>query len=479
MTRRRTTNPTTRRLAACVVAMLLVACSVGSRRGEPEEVRVHDGRTSFAVDPTTLPFDALAEDRTLTDRWFGILDGAGYRVEVPKDWNGVLVMYAHGYVGEGDQLTVRNSDIRRYLIDHGYAWAASSYSRNFYDVRSGVEDTNALANAFVKIAAANGRPLAAPRRTYITGVSMGGHVAAAAVEDETVATARNVHRYDGAVPMCGVVGDLALYAYFASYQLAAQQLAGLPATSFPTTDWPAVGPRVRDALFASQTAFDRPTAQGRNLKDVVMDLTGGPRPIFEQGFANAGLQNVVWRTFGNNGTSNGILTRSGIDTTGTVYRFDAPAAEVAAFNAAIVRAVPVPDANRRRRDGLRWIPAVNGEFHVPVVTLHTLGDLYVPFHLEQVYRQRADERGSGRWLVQRAIRAPSHCDFTVAERVDAFRAMVAWAEHRTRPAGDDVVTPATIAGPDYGCAFTQDAGGFDDLPAVIAARRSLPRCTAR
>ena len=466
------------RIAGLVVTTMLVACSIGGARHEPEEVRVHDGRRSFAVDAATLPFDALADDATATDRWSGILDGAGYRIEVPQDWNGTLVLYAHG-LGEGNQLTVRNTDIRRYLIDHGYAWAASSYGRNFYDVRSGVEDTNALANAFVRIAAANGRTLAIPRRTYITGVSMGGHIAAAAVEDETVATARNVHRYDGAVPMCGVVGDLALYDYFASYQLAAQQLAGLPATTFPTPDWPAVAPRVRDVLFASQTSFDTPTVQGRKLKDVVMHLTGGPRPVFEQGFANAGLQNVVWRTFGNDGTSNGILTRSGVDTSATVYRYDATADELSAFNAAIVRARRAPDANRKRRDGLRWIPAINGEFHVPVVTLHTLGDLYVPFHLEQVYRRRADGHAGGAWLVQRAIRAPSHCDFTVAERVDAFRAMVDWAERGVKPAGDDVVTPTVVADRDYGCAFTRDAGGPDDPPAVIATRRSLPRCTVR
>ena len=45
-----------------------------------------------------------------------------------------------------------------------------------------------------------------------------------------------------------------------------------------------------------------------------------------------------------------------------------------------------------RRDGLRWIPQVNGIFRIPVVSLHTLGDLYVPFHMQQIFRERAERQ---------------------------------------------------------------------------------------
>ncbi|MFX6023534.1 hypothetical protein ABTF26_21085, partial [Acinetobacter baumannii] len=80
--------------------------------------------------------------------------------------------------------------------------------------------------AFVQIAAQNRRPLAPPSRVYIVGHSMGGHIAAAAVDQETLDTANNTVRYHGAVPMCGVMGDTELFDYFAAYQLAAQQYAG-------------------------------------------------------------------------------------------------------------------------------------------------------------------------------------------------------------------------------------------------------------
>jgi pimeloyl-ACP methyl ester carboxylesterase len=186
-----------------------------------------------------------------TDRWVGVNKGSSYAIEVPKNWNGMLVMYAHGYAGTGASLTAGPPAIRRHLISQGYAWAASSYSKNYYDVRAGVEDTNALALAFNDIAKANGRTLAAPSKTYIIGVSMGGHITAAAVDEENIATARNKVRYNGAVPMCGVLGDTELFDYFTAYQLAAQKEAGIPATSWPVTNWADIQPQVQSKLFAS------------------------------------------------------------------------------------------------------------------------------------------------------------------------------------------------------------------------------------
>ena len=99
------------------------------------------------------------------------------------------------------------SALRAYLIANGFAWAASSYSKNYYDVRVGVEDTNALANEFTKIAAARGRTLAAPTKTYLVGHSMGGHITAAAIETETATYAKNKVNYDGAIAFLKFMTD--------------------------------------------------------------------------------------------------------------------------------------------------------------------------------------------------------------------------------------------------------------------------------
>ena len=465
---------------------LLYGCSgSGSSPPAPEETRAQDSRT-FTIDPSTLPFDALAGSTVETDRWYGILGNAGYRVEVPKTtWNGMLVMYAHGFK-EGGDVSVLDAysmpdGLRRYLLENGYAWAASSYSKNYYDVRAGIEDTNALALAFNNIAEANGRPLTAPTKIYIIGHSMGGHITAAAVEDETYSTANNKVHYNGAVPMCGVVGDTELFNYFTGSQLAAQKVAGFPATSFPSLEYDPNATNIINALFTTFPFPLVPTTLGLTFEGIIMNLTGGTRPMFDQGFTGPLLGVLVWGTFagGGDGTISGILNKNGVDTNAIVYQFDADptlTAEEAAFNASILRVTADPDANRLRRDGLRWIPKVNGNFSVPVVTIHTLGDMFVPFEMEEVYRTRANAGTGDNWLVQRAIRGVSHCDFTVAETVAAVEAMLDWEQHGIKPIGDDVLTAGTIGTANYGCQFTNNTTGIDDSPGIGAVRATLPAC---
>jgi hypothetical protein len=116
---------------------------------------------------------------------------------------------------------------------------------------------------------------------------------------------------------------------------------------------------------------------------------------------------------------------------------------------------------------------VNGEFKVPVVSIHTLGDLFVPFSMQQVYRQRAAAKGNSSWLVQRAIRGASHCDFTVAEQAEAFDDMIKWERDGIKPAGDDVLTAATVASPTYGCTFTRNTRGQDDSATVNQLRPAI------
>ena len=461
------------RLGAISLAALtlLAACGGSDDTPLPEETRPQDARTFTPVVETT--FAALA-GAPATDRWTGVLNGAAYRVEVPTTgWNGKLVMWAHGYAGTGANLTVGTPIMRRYLLANGYAWAASSYSKNYYDVKAGVEDTNALALKFVAIAAEKGRTLAAPSKIFITGISMGGHITAAAIDAEAATYAVNKVKYSGAVPMCGVIGDNELFNYFGGYQVAAMQLAGLAATSFPVANFATLAPQIQAALWTTFPTVSN--AQGDKLKNVVMNLSGGARPFYAEGWANAGNQGNIWASLGGDGTISGILTQNILDTRSLYYKVDASSptntAVDTAFNDAAFKIAPTADANRLRRDGLRWIPVTSAEIGIPVVTIHTLGDLFVPFKMEQVFYDRAKARGTDKWLVQRAIRDVGHCAFTAAEAASAFDAMVKWEAGGPKPAGDDVKTPATLASPTYGCTFTDNTPSFEDYtpPATRAA----------
>ncbi|HEX5513755.1 MAG TPA: alpha/beta hydrolase [Gammaproteobacteria bacterium] len=467
---------------------LLAGCNGSSSKNPapPAPEREQDTRTFTAALPSEAMLAALdISDATL---YAGLHDGehgqASYLIQVPENWNRILVMYAHGYRGEGAELTVTPPRIQKELIAARYAWAASSYSSNYYDVRSGVEDTNALALAFEQL---TGNAHGSPAKYYIIGHSMGGHVAGAAIEAETLATANNVVEYAGAVPMCGVMGDTELFNYFAAYNVAAQRLAGITEEVTAENYETEILPRIKETLWVDYGSIDlgggivltgAPTSpEGERLLDILMNLSGGKRPMYHPTapLSIGASQLTAWHDlllgYGvPNGNINGILNKNVLDTRNITYRWETTApdnlsADEQDFNNSVIARTPDADANAPRSDGLRWIPKVNGAFNVPVVSIHTLGDLFVPFSMQQIYAERAAANGSDQWLVQRAMRTINHCDFKNEEEWSAFQAMAAWEQHDVVPEGDDVLDPAVISQANYGCRFTsEDRPGLAPCP---------------
>ena len=405
-------------------------------------------KPDYFVDEAELPFEALSG---ATAHW-GVHKGAGYRIEVPDDWNGSLVMWAHGFRGTGLELTVDNHPLRNFLIPNGYAWASSSYSRNDYDITVGVQDTHALATRF------NGL-VGRPDRTYITGASMGGHITAVSIEQYP-------NFYDGAMPICGVLGDYELFDYFLDFNLAAQQL-GVGDSTFPVgSDYlTATVPVIKAGLEAVPGGWPNVlNDSGENLKSLTELRSGGDRPNFDEAW-------FFWNTIPNFqsgagnflfdlGAQNGTLARSPgvvVDNTDVIYQFDndtALSADETNFNAEVFRVEADPQA--RAGNGLAQVPKVAGDPSIPVLSLHNLGDLFVPFHNEVIYGQEAAANGKSDLVVQRAIRGVGHCDFTAPELVTAFVDLTTWVEAGVTPVGDDVTNPVAVAAVDFGCAFTND-----------------------
>src|SRR3954447_8336363 len=106
-----------------------------------------------ACEANGTPFTATPDSTVYT----GIRDGAAYRMEVPKAWNGQLVVYAHGYRGTGTVVSVDSPALRAHYIAEGFAWAASSYQTNGYDVGQGVRDSYALIEQFRQVTAKRAR----------------------------------------------------------------------------------------------------------------------------------------------------------------------------------------------------------------------------------------------------------------------------------------------------------------------------------
>jgi len=404
---------------------------------------------AYFVDESALPFAALPG---ATAHW-GVHTGAGFRAEVPDNWNGSLVIWIHEFRGTGLELTVDNHPLRALLIPLGFAWAASSFSRNDYDVTIGVQDTRALAKYLQGL-------IGKPDRVYLTGISLGGHVAAVMLE-------QHPKSYDGALVGCSVLGDYEQFDYQLDFNVAAQQL-GLGVSQFPVDPLQYVlvsVPQIKANLEVFPGGWPLfLNADGENLKNLTELRSGGERPNFDEAF-------FFWNTFPelNSGPGNflfdlgigdGTLPRTpgvGVDNAAVVYQFDSDPTltpDEQAFNDGVVRITADPQG---RTGGLSQLPRISGDISVPVLTLHNLGDLFVPVLHEVEYARRVEAQGKSDLLVQRAIRGVAHCDFTPAEQATAFLDLVAWAEQGIKPAGDNFLDPAAVANPLFGCAFTDGA----------------------
>ena len=104
-----------RRLTVLVVVLSALALGLPAAAGAQEP-------PPYAIDPATLPFDALPG--TTTERFWGLDENPGaaddgWRIEVPADWNGGLVLWAHGFRGAGPDLIVDDPGLRPYLVSLG------------------------------------------------------------------------------------------------------------------------------------------------------------------------------------------------------------------------------------------------------------------------------------------------------------------------------------------------------------------------
>jgi pimeloyl-ACP methyl ester carboxylesterase len=331
------------------------------------------------------------------------------------------------------------------MLENGYAWAQSTYSKNGYNVAQGVKDTHALSKRF------NGL-VGKPTDVFITGYSMGGHITAVSAEQFS-------RSYTAAMPMCGVVGDYELFDYFLDFNVAAQQIA-LGTSSFPVADdyLTATVPEVKAALGPFFPFVLN--ADGAAFAQLVELRSGGDRPYFDDAFRfwNSTATDPNGNFLFDLGTGNGALPgRPGVaaDNIGVEYQTDldpALSASEIALNEGIARVQA--DRSARSSNGLSNVPKVSGDIQIPTLTLHNVGDLFVPFHNEVVYGAEAASSGTSDLLVQRAILGAIHCDFAASEVIAGLSDLITWVDGGPRPAGDDVLDTASVADPQFGCQFT-------------------------
>ncbi len=438
-------------------------------------VTIADPGCEFNGTAYTAAFGPIADaGGQLSKVWTGIAsDGGAYRVEVPPRWNGTLVMFAHGFRGTGTEVWVDEPQLRQYFVDNGFAWAASSYAENGYDPGDGVVDTHDLLVAFPSITGLHAR------QAIMSGLSMGGEITTAEIE---------AYKGDfaGAMPYCGVLAGNNLFDYYLGANATAAGLTGTT-ISYPTTlaagqayapvyqatvesELPALG-IIPNPATGGQTFTTSLTTTGTLWAGTVEQLSGGTRP----GFASA---LSFWDSFGfppltkipflfglYPGTSGGTIGFANGSVAGnrhTFYTFsDNPLFDLRqeiALNRAVLR-VPVTATSSADALSPAELPAIHGDPGIPVLSVHGIGDLFVPFSMDQQYDAVMVAHGQGRLFVGRAIREVTHCGYTTSELSSAFSALMSWIHTGQRPAGDSILDPRAVSSPTFGCRFTDPAPG--------------------
>lgn len=365
----------------------------------------------------------------------GILpDGATFLIEVPANWNGILFLYSHGYVTPGSANPaedVGDPFTRAFMLGSGFALAGSSYATTGWAIHEALLDQISVLDLFDQL-------FGHPQRTIAWGHSLGGIITAGLIQ-------RNPHRFDAALPMCGVLSggvatwNTALDAELAFTTLIAPnsgiQLVRItnPVANFELAE---------AALAAAQT-----TPQGRAriaLAAALGDTPGwfvptSPEPAASD-FASQEENQFLWdqqvdfpfvfafraeleaRAGGNVSWTTGVdfedqLERS-VDREEVHALYKAAGLNLQEDLKALNHAARIK-ADPKAVEYLENNIIFNGRIHIPVLTLHTKGDGLVVVENESAYKDVVRDAGNEEFLRRDFIDRAGHCAFTPAETIAA------------------------------------------------------------
>lgn len=389
------------------------------------------GVTAAAPRPAPCPASVPADARCYTGA-----DGAGafYWIAIPKDWNRVLVLHAHGGPELGAPRAERSEeDLQRWAITvkAGYAWAGSTYRRGGYGVTMAAEDTERLRRIFVQ-------RFGAARRTLLHGQSYGAGVAAKAAELFAPAGGTG-SPYDGLVLTSGVLGGgNAAYEFRLDLRVVYQYVCrnhpkpdepqyplwqGLPMDSALTRK--ALAERVRECTGVGLPAAQRSPAQAARLKTLLTAVKIPERSLVAHlNWATWLFQDLVQRR---------LQGRNPFGNVGAVYA--GAADEAAALNAGVTRYAADPQA----QGALAADSMPTGRTALPTLTLHAIDDPTAFVELEHVYRGIRQAAGTGDRLVQSFSAEREHSYLSDPEYPALFDALVDWIDRGDEP------TPAGLA----------------------------------
>ncbi len=341
--------------------------------------------------------------------------GSLYRFVVPENWNGSLLVYAHGYVAPDDPVALpAEADVfTGLLVPQGFALAYSSFSENGWDIKDGAQRTHQLLGLFTS-------KFGRPSRVYIGGASMGGLIAIKLTETFPAV-------YRGALAACAVSGGTReQFDYYANVRAIFDVLypGVLPGNATylpPGTD---VTTEIVQPAVAAMAADPDPALELAAIDQTPVPFASGPELV----------QSIATALESNAGSLSDELLAKGrpyFDNTSTVYTSASLTPTVMqAINAAVGRFAASPSA----LVSLDHNYAPSGDLQIPMLMLSDQRDPVVPGFNQSSYLAAVTDRGDSDLLVQRQVPAYGHCLFTPGQIGTAFSDLVAWTEYGIKPA---------------------------------------------
>lgn len=327
----------------------------------------------------------------------GTLEGAPYRIDIPAQWNGDLVMLMHGYEPAFSQrkTPMQPADATHIFLEQGYAVAQSEYASKGWAVGDAIDDNERLRQHFSKT-------FKHPARTYIFGFSLGGMETVASIE-------RYQHTYAGALVVCGatvstpeMVSRAVLTPLLAFDVLIPGVLPDLAATDAP--------PFIPREVFAKALqAHPQETALlDQRLQETSERLPGALM-----------LYYMVLRE---------LDQRAGgmpVDNRHTVYH---GFGDEASFNHRVARYAGSPSAMAYAHRDV----TLTGRVDIPLVMQWNAFDPTIPARFHPVYPKQVRAAGNGRWLTILPPVGDGHCEFTDQQLGMAFKTLVRKADSAGR-----------------------------------------------
>ena len=375
----------------------------------------------------TLPFDLV-----------DTLDGAKFKLRVPANWNGTLLVYIQGLkLGPTppEPLVVppvlpgSDPPLEETLLSRGYALAASEIASSDWQTKASVQDHFALTAYFRA-------RIGDPKRVILWGTSNGGLGSLRLIEDYP-------RSFDAAIVTCpvaaGVPRNMDLKLDFA---LAYAVVFGWPADAWgPLED-------LRSGLnFATdvnpKVNWPKPDGSNRGGWEFVRLVTGVASDAFWKtdpvmGYPGYFLQmlaatqnrenNEAWasgpvaqnldRHYSLTPDEKTYLAGLGVNADDLLAKMNARTNIV---------------ASARARDYIDRFGAVHGTLTKPVLTLHTTLDTNVDVRSESAYRETVAASGCLNNLAQAYVSGVGHCAFTAKQLLAALAAMESWLDTGVPP----------------------------------------------